>query len=138
MSFQLLKALKNGPFEFECLQVFHDFQHLQISVFTVGIPIETNHTSCPRIWQLLIYYRDSHSNKLINDLTRLQTQTDRSSRLFGVRSSASDMFLSWTCLIDYNTKMDSLFFLNSEVGTATECIKNHFFVSIMEFCGMLR
>ena len=52
-----------------------------------GIPIETNHATSPRIQQFLIYSWDSHSNKLINDFTRLQTQTDRSSRLLGVGSS---------------------------------------------------
>ena len=99
-SFQLQKALKNGLFEFDGLRFFRDFQCLQISWFTVGIPIETNHAIMSSYPSILIYYMDSHSNKLNNDLARLHTQTDRSSRLLGVGSSASDMFMSWvsTCL----------------------------------------
>ena len=100
LSFQLLKALKNGLFEFDGLRLFQELQYLQINWFTIGVPIETNHATSPRIHHFLIYYRDSHSNKLNNDLAGHQTQTDRSSRLLGVGSSSSDMFMSWvsTCL----------------------------------------
>ena len=100
-SFQLQKALKNGLFEFEGLRVFQDFQCLRISLFTVGFPIETSHATRPRNQQLLIYYRGSHSNKLVNHLTRLQTQTDRSSRLFRIIQNRLRFILKSTCSIDF-------------------------------------
>ena len=93
MSFQLLKALENGLFEFEDLRLFLGFEYLLIRLFTVESPIETNHAISPHMHQFLVYYRDSHINKLVKNLNSLQTRTDRSPRLLGVGSSASDMFL---------------------------------------------